>query len=52
MCGKAVAYEESMTEMAIKLGYYDQPQFIRDFKTYCGTTPNKYLKLIESKKKH
>ena len=39
----------NMTELAVKLGYYDQSQFIRDFKTYMGTTPNKYLKLIETK---
>lgn len=31
---------ERMTEAAVNLGYYDQPQFIRDFKTYCGMTPN------------
>lgn len=40
---------ENMTELAVKLGYYDQPQFIRDFKTFSGTTPNRYLKLIEQK---
>lgn len=40
---------ENMTELAVKLGYYDQPQFIRDFKSFIGTTPNKYLKLIEQK---
>lgn len=39
----------NMTEVAVKLGYYDQPQFIRDFKTYLGTTPNKYLKMLEEK---
>lgn len=39
----------NMTEMAVKLGYYDQSQFIRDFKTYMGTTPNRYLKLIEAR---
>ena len=31
-----------MTEAAVNLGYYDQPQFIRDFKTYCGMTPKRY----------
>ena len=41
---------ESMTALAVKLGYYDQPQFIRDFKSYLGTTPNRYLKMIEDKK--
>lgn len=36
---------EKMTEAAVNLGYYDQPQFIRDFKTYCGMTPKRYLML-------
>lgn len=36
-----------MTEAAIELGYYDQPQFIRDFERYAGITPTKYLKFIE-----
>ncbi len=34
-----------MTDAATALGYYDQPQFIRDFKAYCGITPAKYLKM-------
>lgn len=37
---------DQMTEAAVYLGYYDQSQFIRDFKKYAGTTPKKYLKLI------
>ena len=41
---------EKMTDAAVSLGYYDQPQFIRDFKRYAGITPNQYLKLIESGK--
>ena len=40
---------ENMTELAVKLGYYDQSQFIKDFKAYAGITPNKYLKLIEER---
>ena len=36
---------DNMTEAAVNLGYYDQPQFIRDFKTYCGMTPKRYLML-------
>lgn len=38
---------ESMTEAAIFLGYYDQPQFIRDFAKFAGITPKKYLDMIE-----
>ncbi|MDY4743517.1 MAG: helix-turn-helix domain-containing protein [Lachnospira sp.] len=38
---------ERMTEAAVNLGYYDQPQFIRDFKTYCGMTPKRYLTLTK-----
>lgn len=38
---------DKMTDAAVYLGYYDQPQFIRDFKAYCGITPLKYLKLLE-----
>lgn len=37
---------EKMTDAAVDLGYYDQSQFIRDFKNYCGITPKKYLRLI------
>lgn len=37
----------NMTELAIKLGYYDQPQFIRDFKNRLGMTPNKYLAMLK-----
>lgn len=37
---------DKMTDAAIYLGYYDQPQFIRDFKTYCGVTPLTYLRMI------
>ena len=37
---------DKMTDAAVNLGYYDQPQFIRDFKAYCGLTPLKYLRLI------
>lgn len=40
---------DKMTDAAVYLGYYDQPQFIRDFKNYCGVTPLKYLKLVEER---
>lgn len=39
---------ENMTQTAVDLGYYDQSQFIRDFKKYAGLTPLKYLKMKES----
>ncbi|MDD6305846.1 MAG: helix-turn-helix domain-containing protein [Clostridiales bacterium] len=38
---------DKMTDAAVALGYYDQPQFIRDFKKYAGMTPKKYFKLVE-----
>lgn len=38
---------DKMTDAAVQLGYYDQPQFIRDFKTHCGMTPKKYTMLVK-----
>lgn len=38
---------EKMTKAAVDLGYYDQPQFIRDFKKYAGITPKQYLTMIK-----
>ena len=38
---------DKMTDAAVFLGYYDQPQFIHDFSRYAGITPKKYLKLVE-----
>ncbi len=38
---------DKMTDAAVFLGYYDQPQFIHDFTKYAGITPKKYLKLVE-----
>lgn len=35
---------ESLTEIAYKSDYYDQAHFIKDFKEFTGTTPNKFLK--------
>lgn len=40
---------DKMTNAAVMLGYYDQPQFIRDFTRYAGITPKQYLKLVEKK---
>lgn len=37
--------KDKMTDAAVELGYYDQPQFIRDFKRYAGITPKKYQQL-------
>lgn len=41
---------DKMTEVAVYLGFYDQAQFIKDFRTYAGITPKQYLKLIQSEK--
>lgn len=38
-----------MTKAAVDLGFYDQSQFIKDFKNYCGMTPKQYLKMINEK---
>lgn len=40
---------DKMTDVATNLGYYDQPQFIRDFKKYAGMTPKNYLKFVRGK---
>ncbi|MDD6351597.1 MAG: helix-turn-helix domain-containing protein [Lachnospiraceae bacterium] len=40
---------EKMTDAAVMLGYYDQPQFIRNFTHYAGMTPMRYLRLIREK---
>lgn len=42
----------NMTETAVNLGYYDQSQFIKDFKQFAGITPKKYLKLIDERDYH
>lgn len=41
---------DKMTEAAVYLGFYDQAQFIKNFRTYAGITPKQYLKLIQSEK--
>ena len=41
---------DKMTDAATFLGYYDQPQFIRNFKEFAGMTPYRYLQLIQSEK--
>lgn len=32
----------TLTEISQRLGYYDQPHFIHDFKEICGVTPTEY----------
>ena len=34
----------SLTELAYRMGYFDQAHFIKDFKRYTGMTPGQYLK--------
>lgn len=41
-------YSLTLTEQALRLGYYDQAHFIRDFKSFSGMTPKKYSKMIRS----
>ena len=33
----------SMTELIYESGYFDQPHFINDFKSFCGLTPKQYF---------
>jgi AraC-like DNA-binding protein len=40
---------DNMTTAAAALGYYDQPQFIRDFTRCAGITPRRYLRLVKEK---
>lgn len=37
---------DNIAEIAVEFGYYDQPQFIRDFKKYAGATPKAYVSTI------
>ncbi len=39
-------YEEKTADWAIDLGYYDQPQCVRDFRRFIGMTPGRYKELI------
>lgn len=41
-------YTLTLTDLALKLGYYDQAHFIHDFKSFSGMTPKKYLKMIQT----
>lgn len=35
------------SDLAVKLGYYDQAHFIRDFKSLIGTAPDSYFKRLK-----
>jgi AraC-like DNA-binding protein len=37
--------ERSFTQLAMENGYYDQPHFINDFKTFTGFSPREYFAL-------
>lgn len=39
-----------MTAAAVALGFYDQAQFIRDFKKFAGITPKQYLTTVVNAK--
>lgn len=41
--------DEIFTNRVQDLGYYDQPKFIKDFKSFAGMTPTKYRKLIRER---
>lgn len=41
-------YTLTLTDLAFKLGYYDQAHFIHDFKAFSGMTPKKYLKMVQT----
>jgi len=38
----------SMTELSYECGYFDQSHFIKDFKSFCGFTPNQYFEENEA----
>ena len=40
----------SLTEVALKSCYYDQPHFIKEFKQYAGMTPGQYRAILFSGK--
>lgn len=37
---------DNMADAAVALGFYDQSQFIRDFRKFAGITPKQYLKTV------
>lgn len=36
-----------LDELALKCGYYDQSHMIKDFKAFCGVTPEAYAEMIK-----
>lgn len=42
-----VTKKDSMEEIALNCGYYDQSHMIKDFKCFAGTTPESYRNLIK-----
>ena len=40
---------DKMTDVSVELGYYDQSQFIKDFKRFSGITPRQYLMLSRNR---
>lgn len=40
----------SLTDISLDAGFYDQPQFIKDFKEFTGHTPGEYRALIQTSK--
>lgn len=45
LCHHLKEYENlTMTQLAHRLGYYDQAHFIKDFKAFSGITPKEYFK--------
>ena len=40
----------SLTEVALKSGYYDQSHFIKEFKQYTDMTPGQYRSILDSEK--
>ena len=46
LCHHLKEYEGlTMTQLALKMGYYDQSHFNKDFKAFSGLTPKEYYKL-------
>jgi AraC-like DNA-binding protein len=41
-----LAEQDSVTDIAYQLGYSDQSHFIRNFKGFSGTTPNKWANYV------
>lgn len=42
--------QSDIERLALECGYYDQSHMMKDFKTFTGTTPEKYRKMIQKNK--